>query len=110
MPQLPGVIALIFDFDDTLMPDSTTKLIESRVLATIKRAVTFTEKTRFLFEIQKGITPQQTAKDPYLVNKDVPATDRRVPFSNMIYVGDGLTDIPCFSLIGHNRGRAFAVF
>jgi hypothetical protein len=83
---------------------------ESGALATIKRAVTFTEKTRFVFEIQKGITPEQTAKDPYQVNKDVPSADRRIPFANMIYVGDGLTDIPCFSLIGHNGGRAFAVF
>ncbi len=36
--------------------------------------------------------------------------ERKVPFKNMIYIGDGLTDIPCFSLIKNNGGFAFGVF
>lgn len=76
----------------------------------VARCVTFTEKTRYLFEINKGIIPQATMENPYLVNKDVPAAKRRIPFKNMIYVGDGLTDIPCFSLVKRMGGMAFGVF
>lgn len=76
----------------------------------IKRCVSFTEKTRFLFEINKGIRPAESLKNPYLVNKDVPPDRRRVPFRNMIYVGDGITDIPCFSLIRKEGGTCFGVF
>ncbi|MEA3311138.1 MAG: HAD family hydrolase [candidate division WOR-3 bacterium] len=74
------------------------------VLKHIKRCVTFTEKTRYLFEINKGILPKDTIKRPYAVNEDVPKENRRVKIHNMIYVGDGLTDIPCFSLVLKERG------
>lgn len=76
----------------------------------IKRCVTFTEKTRYLFEINKGIRPEQVIKNQYMVNTDVPLKRRRIPFRNMIYVGDGLTDIPCFSLVQRMGGLAFGVF
>lgn len=80
------------------------------VLKRIKRTITFTEKTRYLFEINKGITPADTAANQYLVNKYIPDEARRIPFKNMIYVGDGLTDIPCFSLVQKNGGTAFGIF
>ena len=80
------------------------------VLKYVKRCVTFTEKTRFLFEINKGLAPTKTRRNPYLVNRDVPRVKRRVPFQNMIYVGDGLTDIPCFSLVKTFGGTTFGVF
>jgi phosphoserine phosphatase len=76
----------------------------------IKRSINFTEKTRFLFEINKGIRPEQTRTKPYLVNLDVPEVKRPVPFRHMIYVGDGLTDIPCFSLVKKLGGSTFGVF
>lgn len=79
-------------------------------ISRIKRAVNFTEKTRYLFEINKGLPQERTRKDPFLVNKDIPQKDRRIPWENMIYVGDGLTDVPCFSLIQRFGGKAFAVF
>ena len=82
---------------------------EGRV-TNIKRCVTFTEKTRFLFEINKGISPSQAATQPHLVNLMVREEERPIPFRNMIYVGDGLTDIPCFSLIQGGGGTAFGVF
>jgi phosphoserine phosphatase len=80
------------------------------VLSDIKRCVTFTEKTRFLFEINKGIPPADAATRPHLVNRAVADADRPVPFKNMIYVGDGLTDIPCFSLVEKGDGHSFGVF
>jgi hypothetical protein len=79
-------------------------------LARIKRCVTFTEKTCHLFEINKGLQSKDTITNPLLVNKYVPEEDRRIPLKNMIYVGDGLTDIPCFSLLGKSGGRSFGVF
>lgn len=79
-------------------------------LSRLKRVVTFTEKTRYLFEINKGIAPSDALANPYLVNRDVEEADRRVPFGNMVYVGDGLTDIPCFSLLKRAGGTPFGVF
>jgi phosphoglycolate phosphatase-like HAD superfamily hydrolase len=79
----------------------------------VKRALTFTEKTKYVFEINKGLDLAQAAKNPYLVNRRIEEKDRRVPFDNMIYVGDGLSDIPCFSLIermSNGKGRSVGVF
>ncbi len=72
---------------------------EDGFLKYIKRTITFTEKTRYLFEINKGITPNQSVKEPYAVNKKKPYDERRIPFENMIYVGDGRSDVPAFSLV-----------
>jgi phosphoserine phosphatase len=79
------------------------------VVAALMNVVTFTEKTRYLFELNKA---QMTAtrSNPYSVNNDVPQENRRIPFSNMIYVGDGLTDVPCFSLLDKSNGKGFGVF
>lgn len=83
---------------------------QSGVIHQIKRSVSFTEKTRYLFEINKGIGKSDLEANNYAVNIDVPAARRRIPFRNMIYVGDGLTDIPCFSLLKNMGGMAFGVF
>jgi hypothetical protein len=72
--------------------------------------VTFTEKTRYIFEINKGIMREESLRQPYEVNRAIDRRDRRVPFKNMIYVGDGLTDIPCFSLMEAEDGLGFGVF
>jgi phosphoglycolate phosphatase-like HAD superfamily hydrolase len=76
----------------------------------VKRCITFTEKTRYVFEIHKGIDAADSRTQPHLVNQLVPKDQRRVPFDQMIYVGDGLTDIPCFSLIDGMGGTVFGVF
>ncbi|MCA1834616.1 MAG: haloacid dehalogenase-like hydrolase [Actinobacteria bacterium] len=81
---------------------------ENHGLNSIKRAVNFTEKTRYLFEINKGLDATDTSTNPFLVNKVV--DQRRTPWENMIYVGDGLTDVPCFSLVSRNGGRVYGVF
>ncbi len=75
----------------------------------IKNVVTFTEKTKHLFEINKGIVAKSRIQH-YAVNQLVEPADRRVPFQNMIYVGDGLTDVPCFSLLQAYGGVGFGVF
>jgi len=80
------------------------------VLKYIKRIITFTEKTRYIFEINKGIKASHSLGNPGLVNEFKPVEKRRIPLKNMIYVGDGLTDIPCFSLIKNNGGIPVGVF
>lgn len=73
----------------------------------IKTIVSFTEKTKYLFTINKGIADNA---GPYAVNEQRDQPDRRIPFPNMIYIGDGFTDVPCFSLVAHFGGSAFGVF
>lgn len=65
-----------------------------------------TSKTRALFEINKG-----TNKNPSIdVNAKIAPEDRRVPFQNMIYVADGPSDVPVFSVVGASGGRTYAVY
>ena len=74
----------------------------------IKSSITFTEKTKFIFAINKGITSHIREK-PYDVNDFIPIEKRRIPFENMIYLGDGPSDIPCFSMIEKLGGSSIAI-
>ena len=73
----------------------------------LKAAVNYTNKTQFLFRINKGVL--ELYKDGEL-NSYTEESDRRVPFRNMIYVGDGMTDVPCMKLVKLNGGQSIAVF
>lgn len=75
-----------------------------------RRIVSFTDKTRYLFHIQKGIIGSHMRNRPFEVNRKVPEDRLRVPFDQMIFVGDGYTDIPCFSLVRKGGGVAFGVW
>ncbi|MFT7459928.1 MAG: phosphoserine phosphatase, partial [Planctomycetota bacterium] len=75
-----------------------------------KRVVSFTDKTRYIFHIQKGIFGPDFADKPFEVNRKVGQKDIRVPISQMIMVGDGYTDIPCFSLVRKDQGIAIGVY
>jgi hypothetical protein len=75
-----------------------------------KSIITFTEKTKFIFAINKGISGELLRKSPYEVNNCIPEADRRIPFANMLYVGDGPSDIPCFSLLMKNGGYGIGVY
>lgn len=75
-----------------------------------RRVVSFTDKTRYLFHIQKGIIGPASRGKPFEVNRKVPEDKLRVPFEQMIFVGDGYTDIPCFSLVRRSGGVAFGVW
>lgn len=69
------------------------------VIAYPKNVISFTDKTRFLFRINKGLTAPGSDNQPYSVNQVMTAEERPVPFENMIYLGDGPSDIPCMSLL-----------
>lgn len=65
-----------------------------------------TTKTRAIFEINKGVNKMADID----VNTHIPKGDRRIPFQNMIYIADGPSDVPVFSLINQNGGRTFGVY
>ena len=65
---------------------------ESGLAAWPKLDVNFTNKTQFVYRINKGIL--DIARDKEL-NDSMPDDSKRVPFTNMVYVGDGLSDVPC---------------
>ncbi|NBL00539.1 MAG: haloacid dehalogenase-like hydrolase, partial [Erysipelotrichia bacterium] len=69
--------------------------------------VNYTNKTQFLFRINKGVL--DVFEDEQL-NEFVEDIDRRIPFRNMIYLGDGLTDVPCMKLVKENGGQSIAVY
>lgn len=75
-----------------------------------KKVVSFTDKTRYLFHIQKGLIGPKARGKPFDVNKKLKPEQIRVPINNMIVVGDGYTDIPCFSLVKKEGGVSIAVF
>ena len=70
-------------------------------------AVDHTAKTQFLFKISKGITSQHDSK---MVNASIADDKKRIPFSHMIYIGDGETDIPCMKIVGMFGGNPIAVY
>jgi len=78
---------------------------ENGVITGIAQSMSFTEKTRALFEINKG-----TDTADIDVNAVVPQRFRPIPFAHMVYFGDGPTDIPCFSVIKQYGGFTFVVY
>jgi len=75
-----------------------------------RRVVSFTDKTRYLFHVQKGLIGPAFAGKPFEVNRKVARERQHVPLDQMIFVGDGYTDIPCFSLLRQNKGIPIAVY
>ena len=72
-----------------------------------KLDVNFTNKTQFVYRINKGVL--DVAEDKRL-NDSMPDDSKRVPFTNMIYVGDGLSDVPCMKMMRSYGGQAIAVY
>ena len=65
-----------------------------------------TSKTRAIFEINKGAN-----KHDYInVNSKMDKKDRRVPFEHMIYIADGPSDVPVFSILQQYGGKTFAIY
>jgi hypothetical protein len=65
-----------------------------------------TSKTRAIFEINKGSNIYPDID----VNAKIKKEDRRVPFENMIYIADGPSDVPAFSVLKQNGGRTYAIY
>ncbi len=80
---------------------------ESGVACWPALVVNYTNKTQFLFRINKGI---YNSYDNTLINKSMPEEDRIVPFSNLIYIGDGETDVPAMKMVNLYGGTTIAVY
>ncbi len=70
-------------------------------------AINYTAKTQYLFRINKGI---KNAWDNSKINSYTPANERDIPFEHMIYIGDGLTDVPAMKLVKSQGGCAIGVY
>ena len=72
-----------------------------------KLAVNFTAKTQFVYRINKGVLD---VSDDKTLNDSMPDDSKRVPFTNMVYMGDGLSDVPCMKMMRAYGGQAIAVY
>ena len=69
-------------------------------------ALNYTAKTQMLFRINKNVLD---VSDNYSLNKFLENDKRPIPFNHMIYIGDGLTDVPCMKLVKQQGGHSIAV-
>ena len=103
-PPGPG-----FDPDATLNLDAPQRgeaLFPVHEISQIAVAYDNTSKTRALFEINKGSNTNPSIQ----VNSKMRDEDRRVPFQHMIYIADGPSDVPAFSVMRQNQGTGYAVY
>lgn len=71
------------------------------------RLVNYTMKTQYLFRINKGVLAETNDED---LNSSTPETEKYIPINNMIYFGDGSTDVPSMKVVQQNGGVTVAVF
>ena len=71
------------------------------------QVVNYTNKTQFLFRINKGCLDISDVKK---INKRIPENEKHIPFSRMIYIGDGETDVPCMLTLKSDGGHSIAVY
>ena len=121
-PYVDGIFGCEF-IEDVLQPgfldgtDSTSikspagaaelGLAPSHEISQVACALDNTSKTRYLFEINKGSNKYPDTID---VNSTIARESRRVPFENMVYIADGPSDVPAFSILNYNGGSTFAVY
>lgn len=72
-----------------------------------KSVINYTTKTQFLYRINKGVLD---LAENDKVNASMPDEDKPVPWTNMVYIADGLTDVPCMKLVRGNGGTSIAVY
>ena len=70
-----------------------------------KLAINYTQKTQYFFRISKGVIDENN--DNELNEK---TEKRRIPYRNIVYLGDGMTDIPSMILVKNNGGKSIAVY
>ena len=71
-----------------------------------KLAINYTQKTQFFFRIAKGVVDIQ---DDNAVNEKVKGS-LRIPYENIVYIGDGMTDVACMTLVNKNHGYSIGVY
>jgi hypothetical protein len=82
------------------------EIVTDPEISQIGTIVDNTIKTRYVFEINKGSNKHESID----VNANIQAEDRRIPIRNMIYVADGPSDVPVFSVVNKGGGKTYAVY
>lgn len=103
--------SVVNDFVDGIwgcefIEDVISETSEEKIISEVGFTIDNTTKTRALFEINKGVNK----RDDVEVNTKIPNELRRIQFSNMIYIADGPSDIPAFSVVKKNGGKTFAIY
>ena len=70
-------------------------------------AINYTLKTQYIYRISKGILD---VTDDYNLNREQNEKLRRIAYRNMIYIGDGMTDIPCMKMLKEKGGKSIALY
>jgi len=70
-------------------------------------AINYTLKTQYIYRISKGTLD---VTDDYNLNREQDESLRRIAYRNMIYIGDGMTDIPCMKMVKEKGGKSIAVY
>lgn len=96
-PEFTAIWGMELHFDD-----------ESGGLAFVRQVITYPEKVRYLLQLAKGLGTEGPS-GPEDVWREVPEEDMHLPLDQMIYVGDGASDLPAFELMQRNGGLAIAV-
>lgn len=109
-PKVDGIFACEFIEEPfppyfTLQPEFDLNSLSTQINQ-IGAIVDNTIKTRFIYEINKGVNKNQDID----VNAQMSPSDRRIPIENMIYVADGPSDVPVFSVVRNGGGKTFAVY
>lgn len=69
--------------------------------------VNYTTKTQYIFRINKQVLDENNDND---LNTWVPTSQRPIPFTRMIYIADGITDVPCMRLVREYGGKSIVVY
>lgn len=83
---------------------------EAGAVEFIKNQMTHTEKTRYLYYLSKGIKNSKNEKDLIYNYPNLPQSDLHIPLNQVIYVGDGASDVPCFDAVNHYGGMSIGIY
>ena len=106
-PYLDGIFGCEF-IEEPAQPGFLTaaeKALDGEI-SQVASALDNTSKTRYLFEINKGANKFETID----VNSRIAKSNRRIPFENMIYIADGPSDVPAFSILNQSGGVTYAIY
>ena len=83
---------------------------EAGAIDFIKRQMTHTEKTRYLYYLSQGIDESDNEKDLIYNYSSLPREQLHVPLNQVVYIGDGASDVPCFDIINKHGGMAIGIY
>lgn len=106
-PYLDGIFGCEFIEEPAGPGFSASETPKTGEISQIACALDNTSKTRYLFEINKGSNKFPETID---VNSQIDRKNRRIPFENMIYIADGPSDVPAFSILNQSGGTTYAIY